>query len=530
MVDRPHQNIKFLLDEVNEVHRTTVVVGTITAIDTVNNDATVETAEYGTLTGVEFHYHCEGETTPSPYGHSAFAIGDNVLVLSKNAIVDETPERWIIGHQDGKPRRCGANFWIDLSIDGNPLVYGGQAIYMKYTDTEGVERVVGPQYVPCDKDRFSEGYTEGVVGNFFLQAIDYDEPVFLGLGRVRAISPGNSKLLDESHPDFPFSNFSDKDLDDNCNETVNRYEGDRSEISGTVRTNYRYAGLEFMFCYFEYGGDDDIIPFTITYDVTSGGTRTVGYYYGMNQEWLQPGCQCGEFTTSSLPSGNGVCTRNVDSALSLIDIIWDEISWSSFIDGLSYRTLVIPPGHPDEGETRSIPVVTYNWNLGLKVKEHYTSEWSAIYDPYGTLEGEDRDYIFGNAFYPDSIWDGANEAANYGNNLRLTQFWKTSVQSINGCSSANPNVHFWPDGSWTCPPPLQTGSLVWDPPDSGKWYILVNDDESPPIDFGEWLMGPNEGISYTAHVIPGGTDITGIEAKRIRNGRVRMVDTPTYWF
>lgn len=539
MVDSPHKNIKFLLNEAREVQRSTIVLGEITSIDRSFCRATVSTAEYGTLSNIPIHYHCEGADEPFPDAHSAFNEGDIVLVLSKNAIVEVNPERWIVGFADGRPHPCGANFWIDLQIDGHDLVYGGQAIYIRYTNFSGEEVTVGPKYVPADKDRASEGYSMGIVGNFWLQGIDPEQPVYMGLGRQRAIGEGNCTLLDEDDPSNPFSLLDDRDYDSVCDELVNRWRGITSVVTGypgggagSYRRINHYGGLEFMHCYFCHssvpGATDAMSTFNIEVDYTDPDEeRRVAHLYGFNDQWPS-GCQCGEYG-SSLPGGVGSCTRNSDVVYGPVPIIWKEITYASLIGSVGFQTIVIPPGHPQEGETRSVAVADFNWNLGLKIKEHLVKGTGSHSVPRETINNDEEQRWYGNAFFPDSVWNAQNEARHYGNNLITDQSWDVTPEG--GGPPFDPE-YIWSDGAkfWDGE---YSASDDWEPPDDGIFYLLVADEESPPS-MDDWIRT----IIYTSTggrydppppVDPEGI-VYGITSVFDRTNEIKMVDTPIYWF
>lgn len=101
-----HENINFNLNEVPELFDTTISRATITDVDGGSNTCDLNSDKFGTLTDVDIFYHCPGESTVDD-GHLAFDIGDQVMLLSKNAASGTiNPEHKVVGFWNGVPRLC----------------------------------------------------------------------------------------------------------------------------------------------------------------------------------------------------------------------------------------------------------------------------------------------------------------------------------------------------------------------------------------------------------------------------------------
>lgn len=109
----------------NNVMDMSVLIGTITAIDYINDKADIDIDGYGSFSDVEIYYHCGGETSFAG-GSEAFEIGDTVYVL--NPFGSCSPNNWdlfrklrIIGFTDGL-HSCVKDFTIKFTRGDGAVV------------------------------------------------------------------------------------------------------------------------------------------------------------------------------------------------------------------------------------------------------------------------------------------------------------------------------------------------------------------------------------------------------------------------
>jgi|GEM_PF-6664021 len=90
-----HDYIDFETSELPKMLDTAIISGQIIEIDRLQNQADVETAEYGRITDVPFFYHCHLSQTVED-GHQAFEDNDEVVLLCEGAKTNKTPEIKIV--------------------------------------------------------------------------------------------------------------------------------------------------------------------------------------------------------------------------------------------------------------------------------------------------------------------------------------------------------------------------------------------------------------------------------------------------
>ncbi len=110
----------------NDVDDACMLSGTVTAVDTSNNQLDVDFGgDIGELTEIDIHYHCQ-DLDEYPFetdGYKAFEIGDSVLCFNNGG--GELPtaaDLKVVGFADGVPRECKTRWTMLLS--GGDEVYG----------------------------------------------------------------------------------------------------------------------------------------------------------------------------------------------------------------------------------------------------------------------------------------------------------------------------------------------------------------------------------------------------------------------
>ena len=112
---QPHDTFDYGLNEVRELHGTVVHRGVITSISESVDECDLVSDEFGAMTGVEIFFHCEGASDTTD-GRQAFAVDDEVIVVSKNALggLGGNQEHRVVGLWSGDLPRCLGNRFLQI--------------------------------------------------------------------------------------------------------------------------------------------------------------------------------------------------------------------------------------------------------------------------------------------------------------------------------------------------------------------------------------------------------------------------------